>query len=196
MLAMRWGRRILGWVWVASATLSVIVFVAAVGMWLRGQVIPDELIYERWVGHQNRFTIMENSRHGLRIWYVRSRVHHLNLDYRESVTFYGWTRRPALMEDLYPKWRAPTSSVLGYAHQTWAAPIQDTRVWWFPHWLIGLLSLPLPLIAFRRWRRKRRIEREGLCRVCGYDLRASVERCPECRTGFERSDVRTKRASG
>jgi hypothetical protein len=53
-----------------------------------------------------------------------------------------------------------------------------------PHWFIALLCLPLPLIAFRRWRRKRRIEREGLCRVCGYDLRASVDRCPECGTGF------------
>jgi hypothetical protein len=57
----------------------------------------------------------------------------------------------------------------------------DLRV---PHWFVASLSLPLPLIAIRRWRKRRRVAREGLCKVYGYDLRASVERCPECGTGF------------
>jgi hypothetical protein len=50
-----------------------------------------------------------------------------------------------------------------------------------PHWFLMLLSLPLPalwLVGFLRSRR----HRHGLCTSCGYDLRASPDRCPECGT--------------
>jgi hypothetical protein len=40
---------------------------------------------------------------------------------------------------------------------------------------------PIGFVAVRRWRRRRRVRR-GLCRECGYDLRASVDRCQECGT--------------
>ena len=48
-----------------------------------------------------------------------------------------------------------------------------------PHWFVFLLTLlPVPWL----WRRTRRVRRadEGRCAVCGYDLRASPQRCPEC----------------
>lgn len=52
-----------------------------------------------------------------------------------------------------------------------------------PYWLLAILSvLALVLLApgLLRGRRMRRRQRLGLCLRCGYDLRASVERCPEC----------------
>ena len=54
-----------------------------------------------------------------------------------------------------------------------------------PYWAIALLAAPLPirgLIRLRRWRRTRRRTRAGHCIACGYDLRATPDRCPECGT--------------
>jgi hypothetical protein len=41
-----------------------------------------------------------------------------------------------------------------------------------PLWLTGRLLLA--------WRRRRRRRMEGHCPACGYDLRATPDRCPEC----------------
>ena len=49
-----------------------------------------------------------------------------------------------------------------------------------PHWFVLTLSV-LPLGASMvRWRARARRARRGCCRECGYDLRATPERCPEC----------------
>jgi hypothetical protein len=54
----------------------------------------------------------------------------------------------------------------------------NSRVWnvSVPLWFLVCLSAVLPML--RALRRKRKLP--GLCPACGYDLRASPERCPEC----------------
>jgi hypothetical protein len=62
---------------------------------------------------------------------------------------------------------------------------ERTRVVIFPFWLaVLLMAMPTAwaLLAESRARRRRWRARHGCCNNCGYDLRASPERCPECGT--------------
>ncbi|MFM9977710.1 MAG: hypothetical protein ACKVOP_06660, partial [Sphingomonadaceae bacterium] len=50
----------------------------------------------------------------------------------------------------------------------------------FPHWLLLLALSAYPLLRGWCWMRAQRRRAGNLCPVCGYDLRATPERCPEC----------------
>jgi hypothetical protein len=49
-----------------------------------------------------------------------------------------------------------------------------------PDWLFVVIFAILPLWRARLLLRRRRSVPPGTCAVCGYDLRATPERCPEC----------------
>jgi hypothetical protein len=56
------------------------------------------------------------------------------------------------------------------------------EVWAAPFWVIVMLFAILPVfLALRKLRASRRYVC-GLCASCGYDLRATPDRCPECGT--------------
>ena len=64
----------------------------------------------------------------------------------------------------------------------------------FPYWSVGIpLWMPTFLFLAIFWlsllplHRRRKRKKLGLCIKCGYDLRASKERCPECGEGIESS---------
>lgn len=49
-----------------------------------------------------------------------------------------------------------------------------------PWWFLLLVFLTFPAVTFRALWRARRRQRVGLCSSCGYDMRATPNRCPEC----------------
>ena len=61
-----------------------------------------------------------------------------------------------------------------------AAGRQVRRALYVPHWLLACAALVAPAERLRRIRRSRRRRGAGLCHDCGYDLRATPDRCPEC----------------
>ncbi|MDB5293607.1 MAG: hypothetical protein JWL69_4848 [Phycisphaerales bacterium] len=59
-----------------------------------------------------------------------------------------------------------------------------------PFWFVLLLLALLPAWRTIKFLQGLRRHRQGLCRVCGYDLRATPGRCPEC--GAVPSSVKIK----
>lgn len=49
-----------------------------------------------------------------------------------------------------------------------------------PYWIPTILSAILPMVWCLTYLRHRRRQKAGMCRKCGYDLRGSPRRCPEC----------------
>jgi len=54
------------------------------------------------------------------------------------------------------------------------------RTWMAPFWSLILIVWLVPALSLSRILRSRHRHAPGVCAHCGYDLRASPERCPEC----------------
>ncbi len=73
-------------------------------------------------------------------------------------------------------------SHLGFSEVRYQTAIIDLKVLAIPYWFPGLLLSILPILWFRKFLRQRRRLASPLCTTCGYDMRATPDRCPECGT--------------
>jgi hypothetical protein len=161
------------------AAISLLLCVGALMFWWRSYSGGDEMQY--W-----------NAGHGFDV-----------LSYNGDISV-GWgvakseqyPPEPGFSASFWPFKRESDYGELGHAprflgfgvyrwHRESPGSLQDTREIDLPYWFLafvfgGFAALQFGAV-FLEYRRRRR-QRTSLCTACGYDLRATPERCPECGT--------------
>ena len=108
--------------------------------------------------------------------------------HRTSQTLTISVLRPGWHFDAYPAEEVvPLETAAGTTLRRWV-PLgtffdvfpMDTHVGVVPHWLVAVGCAIVSGVAFVVHRRAVRRARAGRCARCGYDLRATPERCSEC----------------
>ena len=91
----------------------------------------------------------------------------------------SFSRPPTQRERLGFEW---TTGALWQRTEDRASRSAEFTLIGLPYWF--LILIPLPPLAWLLWRRRRLRQRRagGRCLSCGYDLRGSDDRCPECGT--------------
>ncbi len=180
------------------SAVSLLLGIATCVLWVRsywvGSLVESH-VYWNGDGRGHRAEYWGVSCSG-RLCFVRS---HLWTDDPEAARMFAfaaqsssrrWGERPAVRQTLQAWYDGfELSPVAGFAFR-WdedaaAGDLKISGVTWsvaLPYWAVAALFAPLPvgwLVAAHRSRVRQRLV-AGQCVRCGYDLRATPERCPDC----------------
>jgi hypothetical protein len=155
----------------AATTLSLVLAVVAAAMWARSLAVETILVESRGgqlllVGIDATPGAVRETRRDRPLEPFLADIFQANPPVREHRALGFWL-------------------AVGADSRTWVvgAATLTLQYYWVlgvPYWALTLLALVLPAaVATRSWRSARRT-RSGHCRTCGYDLRATPGRCPEC----------------
>ena len=135
------------------AWLSLFCCFAALPLWVRSYWATDEITYR---GTERAFR-------------VRSYCGAIEvISSRFMIVLTGWSH--IFNSRYYPA----ESGWMDMADLTWRVPYFSFFVW--------TAAVPWYWLLIPWLRRRSRLQRCGLCPTCGYDLRATPNRCPECGT--------------
>jgi hypothetical protein len=160
----------------AASVLSLVLCVAAVGLWLRSYWRTD-----RWRTdwHGSRYVVLAANRG---TFYLTWTLVDANDTGAFNISFAappGFSTTAATTDD--DDESSGLSSFLGFKWLFSDFGPMSVRTYGVPAWFLVALTATPALIALHRIRRRRReANRRGLCPACGYDLRATPDRCPEC----------------
>jgi hypothetical protein len=142
----------------ALSVLSLLVALAIALLWVRSYFVHDTVVW----AHGRRIAVCHSVAGRVVIYLAPN-----NGQFPRGAS---WEREPA-PPDSWSDYPAASFHVgsIGNAHDII-----------FAHWVpIALATLPAVVAAVLARRRRRRSSR-GVCPACGYDLRATPDRCPEC----------------
>jgi hypothetical protein len=160
--------------------LSLTSFVVSVALWARSYRMHESFAWVQLKGSREMLTFRGRL--------VFSHVEYIGMAENEELGFRHTAEAPAEILRLD---ESPDEDDLLYRH--WSRigfgteeSLSGPRCWyalWCPTWFIAVLTgsaaSSLGMISMRLRRRSARVL-AGLCSRCGYDLRATPDRCPEC----------------
>jgi len=198
----RWSKRI-------AVVLSLLMFGAAVWMWVRSYWVGEEVIRTQIqmvnaapekIRSRDHYLFIRSSRGRLRVATFESDglqpgqiSSHQEQMYREAHGQWLWGQYPPDWLDLpkglqrrveYHAFGYGSSERWGLIYGAVLGPNGRSveRVVTVPWGAVaGALAIAPAWWAWKMSRRRRRFKR-GLCRNCGYDIRATAATCPECGT--------------
>jgi hypothetical protein len=191
-------RRLGRWLFYGLAGLSLMLCLATAAMWVGSKWWTCGWSY-RWkpdaTKDQGRFVALDSDRGALMVISCFELLDH----------HFAWRGGFAMSQFMAVDKRPLIAITGGYEPQKWYYmgivysrqlvvhdPHIDDRLvpgsyhtqFYFPYWMPTVLFAILPgfmsFSSLRRRLRRRYRRRHGLCIHCGYDLRATPKRCPEC----------------
>ena len=158
------------WLLNLAAALSLTLLVATAALWVRSRFVIDSYLTWYADGTERVLTSARGQVVLRKIWLKYPSAP--TAEFRSARLTEGYTTRTGFAGFFVEDGKA-----------TPAIPNTPNR--WviiaIPYWSIALTGAALPAIVLRRRLGARR-QRSGTCAACGYDLRATPGRCPECGT--------------
>lgn len=176
------------WTYHLLASVSLLICVGMAVLWIRSYFAYDDLLYKSSIAaHAGERRTGVESQAGFLIFYHSVNDQGFTSSGIREVGY--WITYSAALEPGLP---SPLDAVdhrfagFGYKSEVIAGRSGGVRTAYnntqvmIPFWfLVALFSL-VPARWMWRRRRDRSRRRAGSCRHCGYDLRATPDRCPEC----------------
>ena len=155
--------------------MSLVLSVASMAMWWRSNRCLDILICRGPTSGDRLAAPNSDDVQSARFFMVNSANGEFGICFCARINWWDWSDFPTGFE----------SEPIPHYETHYIPP--ERIGWWFhaPYWVLALAFAPLSafgLIYSRSGRRDSYRRLYGLCLKCGYDLRASKDRCPECGT--------------
>ena len=166
------------------ASLGLLILVCVV--WVRSKMYWDRIVWSRQGG---AYCVIDIAPFGLSFNRYATRPYDLPVNWHceQLISLQVGMEIDSLDASDGTRWIKPVFDDHGalLASGPWFLPMPRSLMhFWIWFWQLALITGMLPAargaIAIRRAVRTRRQRREGCCVTCGYDLRATPHRCPEC----------------